>query len=142
MAEPHKCIGKYLTVLALVAAGCGGAAMAEPPRNLGDLRLLHALQGKEALREINRLHGKGVGGTDGYVAHYEKDGAVAMLYAAQASSSAQAARRLQQMSDRIRKGESPFSHLKESRRGQITLYSVLGQGQIHTRSPVYNRNER
>jgi len=124
-------IAIFLTAVALWLAGYGGAVRAEPPKGLGDLKLLHALQGKEALREINRLHGKEVGGEDGYVAHYEKEGAVAMLYLAQASSTAQAARQLKQMSDRIRRGDSPFYHLKTSKRGEITLYSALGQGQIH-----------
>ncbi|MBI3068610.1 MAG: hypothetical protein HYY79_06980 [Betaproteobacteria bacterium] len=131
MKDSQKYIAVFLAALALLLAGYGGAIRAEPPGTLGDLKLLHALQGKEALREINRLHGKELGGKDGYVAHYEKDGAVAMLYLAQASSTAQAARQLKQMSDRIRRGDSPFYHLKTSRRGEITLYSALGQGQIH-----------
>ena len=129
MKAPQKHIAVLLTALALVLAG--GRAGAEPPKRLGSLPLLHASQGKEALREINRLHGKEVGTEDGYVAHYEKDGAAAMLYLAQASSTDQAARQLKQMSDRIQRGGSPFYHLKTSKRGEITLYSALGQGQIH-----------
>ena len=54
-----------------------------------------------------------------------------MLYLSQASSTAQAARQLKQMSDRIQKGGSPFYHLKTSKQGKLTLYSALGQGQIH-----------
>ena len=78
MKDPQKHIAVFLTALALLLAG--GGAGAEPPKSLGNLPLLHASQGKEALQEINRLHGKEVGTEDGYVAHYEKDGAVAMLY--------------------------------------------------------------
>jgi len=121
----------FLAALAILLAGCGGVVRAEPPGNLGDLKLLHALQGKEALREITRLHGKEVGGKGGYVAHYEKDGAVAMLYLTQASPAARAASQLKQMSDRIKGGSSPFHHLKESRQRNITVYSALRQGQIH-----------
>ena len=131
MKDSQKHIVIFLTALALLLAGYGGAVRAEPPKSLGELELLHALQGKEALREINRLHGKEIGGNNGYVAHYEKDGAVAMLYLAQASTAAQAARQLKQMSNRIERGDSPFYHLKTSRQGEITLYSALGQGQIH-----------
>lgn len=131
MNDSRKHISIFLTALALLLAGYGAAVRAEPPKSLGDLKLSHALQGKEALRDINRLHGKEVGAKDGYVAHYEKNGAVAMLYLAQASSTAQAARQLKQMSNRIQKGDSPFYHLKTSRQGEITLYSALGQGQIH-----------
>ena len=131
MQDSRKPIAVFLAALALLLTAYGGVVCAEPPKSLGDLKLLHALQGKEALREINRLHGKEVGGKAGYVAHYEKEGAVAMLYLAQASSTARAARQLKQMSDRIQKGDSPFYHLKTSRQGEITLYSALGQGQIH-----------
>jgi len=56
------------------------AAKLEPPEAVGALQLVHALRGKEALQAIDRLHGKGIAGTDGYVAHYERNGLVAMLY--------------------------------------------------------------
>ena len=129
MKDPQKHIAVFLAALAFVLAG--GRAGAEPPKRLGSLPLLHASQGKEALQEINRLHGKEISAKDGYMAHYEKDGAAAMLYLAQASSTAQAARQLKQMSDLIQRGGSPFYHLKTSKQGEITLYSALGQGQIH-----------
>ncbi len=131
MKHSQKHIAIFLTALVLLLAGYGGAVGAEPPKSLGDLKLLHALQGKDALQEINRLHGKDVGARGGYVAHYEKERAVAMLYLAQASSTAQAAGQLKQMSDRIERGESPFYHHKTSKQGEIALHSALGQGQIH-----------
>jgi len=127
----HKYIRIFLAALAVLLAGYGGAARAEPPRNLGGLKLLHASQGKEALQEINRLHGKEVAAQYGYVAHYEKSGAAAMLYVSRASSPAQAGRQLEQMSKRIESGGTPFYHLKASKQGIITLYSALGQGQVH-----------
>jgi cytochrome c-type biogenesis protein CcmH len=117
----------------------GGAAGAlRPPKRLGDLDLLHASRGKQALEEINRLHGKDVGAKAGYVAHYEKDGAAAMVYLAQASSASEAARQLNQMNERIRRGDTPFSDLKRSKQGKVTVYSVLGQGQKHY---FYQRDE-
>ena len=131
MKNLKRYVGVVLTTLALLPAGYGGAVRAGPPESLGDLRLLHSTEGKEALREINRLHGKDLGARDGYVAHYQKDGVVAMLYLAQASSTGQAGRQLERMSDRIKRGASPFYHLKTSRQGEITLYSALGQGQVH-----------
>jgi len=124
-------VNARLAALALLLAGYAGAIRADPPDRLGDLRLVHALQGADALREINRLHGKELAARSGYVAHYEKRGAVAMLYLAQAASADEAERQLKRMGERIRRGGSPFYHLKTSKQGAITLYSVLGQGQIH-----------
>lgn len=109
----------------------GAAARAEPPESLAGLKLVHATAGKEALEQINRLHGKEVGAQAAYVAHYESDGAVAMLYATQASSTAEARRQLEQMSARIQRGATPFSDHKTSREGGITLHSALEQGQAH-----------
>jgi hypothetical protein len=126
-----KRIAALLAVLAPILAGYGSAVLADPPRRLGELELVHAVQGKEALRQINRLHGKEVGTNEAYVAHYEKAGAVAMLYLAQAPSKAHAAGQVTQMIEGIRRGEGPFYHLREIRQGEVTLYSALGQGQVH-----------
>lgn len=120
-----------LAALALLLVAYAGAIRADPPDSLGEMKLVHARQGKEALREIDRLHGKGLGAIGGYVAHYEKEGSVAMLYVARAVSPQQAERQLKKMSERIGGGDGPFYHLKKSMRDAITLYSVLGQGQIH-----------
>jgi cytochrome c-type biogenesis protein CcmI len=106
-------------------------AQLQPPGALGDLKLLHASRGKEALEEINRLHGKELGAKAGYVAHYEKEGAAAMIYLAEASSADEAARQVDQMRTRIQRGDTPFSGLKTLTAGKTTLYSVLGQGQTH-----------
>ncbi len=118
----------------------GTAALGlRPPKSLGELRLIHASEGKQALQEINRLHGKNVGAKAGYVAHYEKDGAAAMVYLAQASSAAEAERQLSEMSARIRKGDTPFSQLTSAKQGNVIVYSALGQGQRHY---FYRRDER
>ena len=109
----------------------GAAPQLQPPVSLGDLKLLHASHGKEALEEINRLHGKDIGAKAGYVAHYENEGAAAMVYVAEASSTDQATRQIDQMRARIQRGDTPFSGLKTLTAAGTTLYSVLGQGQTH-----------
>lgn len=106
-------------------------AQLQPPGTLGDLKLLHASRGKEALQEISRLHGKALSAEGAYVAHYEREGATAMVYLARASSTDEAGRQLEQMRARIQRGDTPFSNLKTLKQGGMTLYSVLGQGQTH-----------
>lgn len=120
-----------LITLLLLLGGLGKEAWAEPPKVVGGLPLVHAQRGKEALEAINRLHGKEIGGRDGYVAHYERGGLVAMLYISEASFSFQAGRQLKRMAERIQKGNTPFYHLKASERDGVTVYSALGEGQIH-----------
>lgn len=120
-----------LALLVLFLAACAQGAQLEPPKAVGGLPLVHAQRGKEALEAINRLHGKEIGGRDGYVAHYERDGLVAMLYISEVSFSFQAGRQLKTMAERIQKENTPFYHLKASERDGITVYSALGEGQIH-----------
>jgi len=120
-----------LMAFALFLAGGVREGWAEPPKRLGELELVHALRGEEALQAINRLHGKEVAGKEAYVAHYEKDGAVAMLYVSKASSPGQATSQVKRMAERIQQGNTPFSHLKASERGGMTVYSALGEGRVH-----------
>lgn len=103
----------------------------EPAEALGSLRLMHALRGNEALQAINRLHGKELASAEGYVAHYEKNGLVAMLYVSRPARSSMSAAQIEKMAAGIRTGKTPFSHLKARERKGTTVYSAIGQGQIH-----------
>jgi len=107
------------------------AAELEPPKTVGALRLVHALRGEEALQAINRLHGKELAAADAYVAHYERNSLVAMLYVSRPASSTMTGAQIERMATGIRAGKTPFSHLKSSERNGTTVYSALGQGQIH-----------
>lgn len=98
---------------------------------MGGLEYVHGLRGKDALQELSRLHGKELAATDGYVAHYERNGSAAMLYASRTYFSFLAERQLQRMADRIRKGNTPFYHLKSYERSGATVFSALGEGQIN-----------
>jgi hypothetical protein len=119
--------------LGLVLAGCG--AVPPVPSELGGLALAHSTRGAEALTEIGRLHGKSIAAGDAFVAHYERDGAVAMLYVSSAWVGPIARRQMSRMVDGIERGranaEGHFFHLKRREHDGVTLYSTLGLGQIH-----------
>lgn len=119
------------TVLAFFLSGYAQAAQLEPPKTLGTLKLAHALRGKEALQAIDRLHGKALAGADGYVAHYERNGLVAMLYVSRPAESSMTGAQIERMATGIRTGRTPFAHLKSYERNGTTVYSALGEGQIH-----------
>ena len=118
-------------VLVFFLSASAQAAQLEPPKTMGALQLVHALRGKEALQAIDRLHGKGLAGTDGYVAHYERNGLVAMLYVSRPARSSMTGAQIEKMATGIRAGKTPFSHLKSSVRNGTTVYSALGEGQVH-----------
>jgi hypothetical protein len=123
-------------IFVLLAAALAGCNAPPPvPSVLGGLPLTHALQGDDALSEVSRLHGKRVLARDGFVAHYERDGAVAMLYVSRAHLGVLARWQLSRMVKGIEQGqanaEGRFFHLKSRERDGLMLYSVLGLGQIH-----------
>ena len=122
-------------VLALLflAAGCGRPP--DVPPSLAGLPLTHTTQGAEAIAEIGRLHGKGILLRDASVGHYERDGAIAMLYVSRSLLGPVARWQFSRMVDGIGRGaantEGRFTYLKERNEAGITLYSALGLGQVH-----------
>ncbi len=129
----RKEVGALIVILVLAIAFPAFAEKGKPPvpPALGGLKLDHYLKGEEALREIERLHGKKINVKEGYVAHYEGGESKAMLYISRASSGSQEEGQVKRMAEGIRKGGTPFYHLKGSRQDGINLYSAIGLGQIH-----------
>lgn len=119
-----------LTLL-LLAGSVLAASGLEVPRELAGLPLAHSQQGAEARGEIERLHGKSIPMKDGYVAHYGTQPPTAMLYVSQAREEKVARQQVEQMTARIQGSNGSFTHLRESTRFGMTVYSTLGQGQVH-----------
>jgi len=117
--------------LVLLAALTVSASALEVPGELAGLALAHSQQGAEARVQIERLHGKSIPIQDGFVAHYGTQPPVAMLYVSQAQDEGVARQQVEQMTIRIRASNGPFTHLRESSRFGMTVYSTLGQGQVH-----------
>lgn len=123
-------VGAFVLAAAATATSAQAAGLAAP-LSLGQLKLGHALQGEKARDEIHRLHGKAIPFRDALVAHYEGAGGVAMLYVSEAGDEEMARQQVEQMTARIRPGDGAFTHLRERIQGGITVYSSLGQGQVH-----------
>lgn len=124
-------IGSVGLALLLLVGLVVPASALEAPQELAGLPLAHSQQGAEARREIERLHGKGIPIKDGFVAHYGRRPPVAMLYVSQAQDEKVARQQVEQMTTRIRASNGPFTNLRESVRFGMTVYSTLGQGQVH-----------
>lgn len=118
-----------LLVLALALASCGSPPAV--PERLAGLRRTHAVEGDEALAAIARLHGKAVRARDGFVAHYEGDAGVAMLYVTRAWLTPLATWQISRMADGIERGranaEGRFVHLRAREQGDAR--SPRGDGQ-------------
>lgn len=125
-----RSLAGFAASLLFFAAYAQPAAL-EPPERIAGMGLAHALRGKDALREIDRLHGKGLASVQAYVAHYEQDGRVAMLYVSRPVRASATRTQIDKMAAGIGSGKTPFFHLKSQERGGRTVYSALGEGQIH-----------
>ena len=99
------------------------------PKTLAGLVLEQLVQGEEAVSEINSLHGKSFALVDGAAGSY--GGGQVTLWVSQAQTTSSAEEILFAMRDRIAEGDSPFTPLSESTRGQRTVYEAEGMGQIH-----------
>lgn len=112
------------------------ASSASPiPSKLGPLRLVKLLEGPEAQRAVNELHGKEIPVTQAYVAHYAgllgKRWARATLWAARAQDVEQAKELFSRMVQGLKSGSGTFGHYHTIRLDSRVLHVVFGQGQVH-----------
>ncbi len=136
---PRRVILIALGILILTGATAVFAAvlLATPgpvpgiPSLLAGLPLGHRLDGADAAREIDRLHGKTIRVRAATVAHYERPESVAMLYVSDAYLGFLAERQLQAMTDGMKKGESPFAPPRKFQQAGKKVFWILGQGQAH-----------
>ncbi len=103
----------------------------EIPGILAGLPLAHSQKGAEARTAIEQLHGNRIPMADGFVAHYGTESPVAMLYVSRARDEKIAQQQVEVMTARIRASNGAFHHLRESTRFGLTVYSTLGEGQVH-----------
>ncbi len=103
----------------------------KPPDSIGDLKLGKFKTGKEALKELFRLHGRKMGLINGYVADYTNKDGKATVYYSVAKNEKLAGRLISWMIKRIGKSHEIFRDMKkESFKSQI-FYSVYGMNQKH-----------
>ncbi len=109
------------------ANGTGGSAV----QSFGSYRLTQATTGQEAVAQMSRLHGKGVGVTDGYVGHYEGPSGGAMAYVGETASERDAGVLLAQMEQRIGAGNQYFTDLKPLTVDGVRVLSVRNGQEAH-----------
>ena len=110
-----------------------------PPSKIGEMSLFNSVQGEEALESINRLHGKKIKLHDGIVAHYEKDGKMAMVWIGLASDKGEATALINQMVGRIRGGSKVFSFVKQFKTHGTEIFQLSGMGQRHF---IYQKSDK
>lgn len=118
-------------VIAIVASACASGEKMAFPERIAGLKLTENVSGNEAIKVIAKLHGKKIRMKNGHIAHYHVGPHMVMVYVSESYLDFFAGRLLNSMTANIRKGNDIFKDLKELRIGDIPVYSVTGQGQLH-----------
>ncbi len=127
-------LGTLITVGSLVY-GNYAVRLATPqpaplPQQLADLPLQSHSFGEQAVLEINQMHNLEFPLVSGAVGHYG-EGDQAVLWISGATNHLAAKRMLDDMTERINEGNSPFGITVERRIDGRTVYAMEGLGQEH-----------
>ena len=105
----------------------GTGQRADAPDDLGTLQLVGKVEGEEALREIDQLHGLGIEMEDAYVVRYVRGSEKGTVWVGIASDSAAAADLTERMLAAIQDGNDAF--------GDVQAETVAGQDGYLTDGP-------
>lgn len=121
-----------LLILAIGLTYCKRETNPSPfPKNVAGLSLIIYSQGKDAIKDINKLHGKEIPIKNGYVLQYKSNGKKATIWISDSGSKEEANFLLSQMAQRLKMDSKLFGHFLETEIKGSIIYSVLGMGQRH-----------
>ena len=109
------------------------------PSEIGSLKLVRSLQGKEAQSFLDRLHEKEVAPKTSLMGQYSLNAYHATLYVSVYETQARAADASRRMTARIKAGNQEFRHYEEiAIRGSV-IGRCLGFSQVHFLFPFRGR---
>ena len=148
-AGPKKGLFRPQLIYPLIAAGLviavvlsfGGNILVprlqkEAPERLGDLELIGAFTGAEAITRVNQLHGLDVSLSGALIAAYTHSSPYhgnsrATVWVGRVASAEVAAGLTQRMAQSIAEGSSPFNNLRTITVGGLAVFQVDGPGGKH-----------
>ncbi len=99
---------------------------------VGGLKLVRLVTGKDAMHAINKLHGKKINVAKGIIAFYEGEGKKATIWVSESFSTDDAMRQTKSMIEKMRASKkSPFSNYKDIEQGEVKICSFKGLEQEH-----------
>jgi hypothetical protein len=112
--------------------GCNQSPSPVFQEEIGGLKLVQLITGKDALQAINQLHGKKINVASGIVAFYQGEGEKATVWVSESFSTDDAIQQTEVMIKIMRSSKrSPFSDYEEIGRDGMKIYSFKGMGQKH-----------
>ncbi len=119
-------------ILSFFILGCNQDPLPVFQEEIGELKLLRLIAGKDALHAINQLHGKKINVASGMVAFYQGEGEKATVWVSESFSTNDAILQTEIMIEKMRLSKrSPFSDYKEMGQDEMKIYSFKGMGQEH-----------
>ena len=100
------------------------------PEQVAGEQLFSQVEGGAAVEEINQMHGKDFGLTDGARGSYGTNNEI-IIWVSGSASEADAAQLVKEMRDKIAEGNSPFEPIGEELIDGRTVYELEGWGQMH-----------
>lgn len=105
--------------------------LAPPPIKVAGLEFGQIVKGQKALAEIDKLHGKDIQIKAGYIVQYHgtRSGKSATLWVGQTANVSQAKIFVEQMTSRIKAGNTPFQMREEKQVNGRLIYTMFGLNQ-------------
>jgi hypothetical protein len=127
----RNCLLCLLT--ALLCAGCGQAPhFPQFDAEIDGLKRLELVEGEEALKEINQLHGKTIQAKRGFIARYENGHEKATIWVSEAASQDAARDQVSVMLDKMKSNpRSPFLNYRTLDGQESPVVAFDGLGQTH-----------
>jgi len=101
------------------------------PEQLAGMKLVKHLEGKEAVSQMNQLHGTDIGVTGGFLAEYAGASQRLSVWVGKTNGEAAAAELLRIMTDKIAAGNPTFTGLQKSTLEGKTVFSVQSREGRH-----------
>ena len=121
-------------VVCLLALACRPTEPALPfDPHIKDLNLVRLMTGDDALREINRLHGRPIDIVRGFIAHYESPHDKATIWVSEATSEDLARQQIEVMINKMKESKtSPFRHFRllDARGTKVIAFDGMDK-QVH-----------
>jgi hypothetical protein len=112
--------------------GCNQSSSPVFQEEIGGLKLVRLITGKDALLAINQLHGKKINVVMGIVAFYQGEREKATVWVSESACTDDAMQQTEGMIEKMRASKSsPFSNYEEIEQDGVNIYSFEGMGQKH-----------
>lgn len=125
-------IGRSAFIALLLLIACKHSTIPQFPPDIGDLKLTKVVSLDDALKEVDRIHGRKIELEKAVIAYYQGKYGQAVIWWAQSATESLAQDQMKKMIEKINTTKTtPYSNYKKFSWNGLTIHSYLGKGQAH-----------